>query len=118
VRRILGGCEAAQVVLQASAGHEVLYTGPARSPARRVRMAKAACECGEPGNGNSGLHRALLGWVVGNGRKRSRTPPRGAKIRKGGRWGLERVALASLRPRTSVSRLGMRGMSYTELSEV
>ena len=81
-------------------------------------MAKAARECGEPGNGNSGLHRALLGQVVESGRKRSHMPPRGAKIRKGGRRGLEHVALASLRPRASVSRLGMRGMSYTELSEV
>src|SRR6266702_5996403 len=110
----LGVCEAAEVVLQASAGREVLYTGPAR----RVRMAKAARKFGEPGNGNSGLHRALLGRGVESGRKRSRMPPRGAKLRKGGRRGLERVALASLRPRASALRLGMQGMSYTELSEV
>ena len=68
----------AQAVLQASAGREVLYIGPARSTACRYQMAKAARECGALGNGNGGLHRALLGWVVESGRKRSRTLPRGA----------------------------------------
>ncbi len=61
------------MVLQASAEREMLYTEPARSPAHRYRMARAARECGVLGNGNGELHGALLGWVVESGRKRSRT---------------------------------------------
>ena len=72
------GCEAAQAVLQASAEREVLYTGLARLPACRCRMAKAARECGTLGNGNGGLHGALLGWVVKSGWKRSHTLLHGA----------------------------------------
>ncbi len=83
MHRICGGCEVAQAVLQASAGREVLYTGPVRSLARRCRVPQAARECGELGNGNCGLHRALLGWVVeavGNGRARFRAARNFARV--------------------------------------
>ncbi len=72
-----------QVVLQASAGREVLYTGPVRSLACWCRVSQAARECGEFGNGNCGLHGALLGQVVeavGNGRARSRAARNFARV--------------------------------------
>ncbi len=77
------GCEAAQAVLQAPAGREVLYTGLVRLPARRCRVSQAARECGKLGNGNCGLHGALLGLVVeavGNGRARFRAMRNFARV--------------------------------------
>ncbi len=56
---------------------EVLYIGLVRSPVCRCRMAKATRECGALGNGNGGLHGALLGQVVESGQKWSRTLPHG-----------------------------------------
>jgi len=68
----------ANVGVQASAWREVLYTGPVQSLVCRVQMTKAVHKCGELGNGNGVLHRALLGQVVESGRKWSRTLPRSA----------------------------------------
>ena len=58
-----------QAVLQASVGHKVLYIGLAQSPAHQVQMARGAHKCSVLGDRNSGLHRALLGWVVKSSQK-------------------------------------------------
>ncbi|KAH8991064.1 hypothetical protein EDB86DRAFT_2830944 [Lactarius hatsudake] len=73
--------------------------------------AKAARECGEVRRG----YTEPEDRVVRSDRKWSRTLVRGAKLRRGGRQGWERVRFESLRPRMSAPHWGTPGMSLTEL---
>ena len=72
-----------QVVLQASAGHKVLYTGPVQSLVHWCQVSQAMHKCGKLRNRNCGLHGALLGWVVKavrNGRAHFRTVRNFARV--------------------------------------
>ncbi|KAH8988655.1 hypothetical protein EDB86DRAFT_2831868 [Lactarius hatsudake] len=60
----------------------------------------------EVGNRDSGLHGALLVWVVTGDRKWSRTLPRGTKLCRGSHHGRRHIALESLRPRMGAARWG------------
>ncbi|KAH9032966.1 hypothetical protein EDB85DRAFT_2230834 [Lactarius pseudohatsudake] len=93
------GCESAQGIVQASAGRELSYMGLLRLRTRRYRMARAARECGEVGDGNG------AGWsqVVGNGRTRFGTARNFVEVATG-------VGNAS-----ALAPWGTRGMNHTEL---
>lgn len=65
--------------MQVSAWREMSYTGMPWSQVRSVGISQAACECVEFGNGNGGVHRALLGWVdEGEWKESGRNHARGA----------------------------------------
>ncbi|KAH8984490.1 hypothetical protein EDB86DRAFT_2833511 [Lactarius hatsudake] len=92
-----GPPDASQGVAQASARRELSHMSPWQSRIRRCGSAKAARKCGEVGSG----YTEPKGWVVGSGRKRSRTIQRSAKLWISGHRGRERVGLELLRSRTS-----------------
>ncbi|KAH8988447.1 hypothetical protein EDB86DRAFT_2828953 [Lactarius hatsudake] len=90
---------------------ELSHMSPWQSRIRRCGSAKAARKCGEVGSG----YTEPKGWVVGSGRKRSRTIQRSETLDKWPSGSGTRVGLELLRSRTSEAQWGKQWMSFTEL---
>ncbi len=99
-----------QPVAQASAWRETSYGRSPGSGTRCPWIFKVARECGALGNANGGPLRPYSDLR----RKGSRTPPRGARLRKLDRGDREYVALESLRRHASAERWRTQGTGCTE----